>query len=87
MVMRLSYAFQPFFWLVYFIYLFEIGCEIISVTLNSLNGGLCFIYLFILGTTDSERVRVAVRVRPRNAEELLPDSDFVDYIELQPEVI
>lgn len=35
---------------------------------------------------DSERVRVAVRVRPRNAEELLPESDFVECVELQPEV-
>ncbi|EXB96208.1 Armadillo repeat-containing kinesin-like protein 1 [Morus notabilis] len=35
---------------------------------------------------DSERVRVAVRVRPRNAEELLPESDFVECVELQPEL-
>ncbi|GMN50999.1 hypothetical protein TIFTF001_020165 [Ficus carica] len=34
----------------------------------------------------SGRVRVAVRVRPRNAEDLLPDSDFVECVELQPEL-
>ena len=32
------------------------------------------------------RVRVAVRLRPRNAEELSADSDFADCVELQPEV-
>lgn len=36
---------------------------------------------------DSQRVRVAVRVRPRNAEDLLSDADFADCVELQPEVI
>jgi hypothetical protein len=34
----------------------------------------------------SARVRVAVRLRPRNAEELKNDADFADYIELSPEV-
>lgn len=33
------------------------------------------------------RVRVAVRVRPRNAEDLLSDADFADCVEVQPEVI
>jgi kinesin family protein 5 len=33
------------------------------------------------------RVRVAVRLRPRNAEELAADADFADYVELQPEVV
>lgn len=32
------------------------------------------------------RVRVAVRLRPRNAEELAADADFADCVELQPEV-
>uniref|UniRef100_A0A2P2KCP7 Kinesin-like protein n=1 Tax=Rhizophora mucronata TaxID=61149 RepID=A0A2P2KCP7_RHIMU len=32
------------------------------------------------------RVRVAVRLRPRNAEELLADADFADCVELQPEL-
>ncbi|CAA7403650.1 unnamed protein product [Spirodela intermedia] len=32
------------------------------------------------------RVRVAVRLRPRNAEELVADSDFADCVELQSEL-
>ncbi|CAN4111740.1 unnamed protein product [Withania somnifera] len=32
------------------------------------------------------RVRVAVRLRPRNAEELAADADFADGVELQPEL-
>ncbi|GLU05673.1 hypothetical protein SLE2022_227600 [Rubroshorea leprosula] len=32
------------------------------------------------------RVRVAVRLRPPNAEELVADADFADCVELQPEV-
>ncbi|KAK4738657.1 hypothetical protein R3W88_002354 [Solanum pinnatisectum] len=32
------------------------------------------------------RVRVAVRLRPRNAEELAADADFADCVELQPEL-
>ncbi|KAG6597191.1 kinesin-like protein KIN-UB [Cucurbita moschata] len=32
------------------------------------------------------RVRVAVRLRPRNAEERLADADFADCVELQPEL-
>ncbi|KAG4150452.1 hypothetical protein ERO13_D04G004800v2 [Gossypium hirsutum] len=35
---------------------------------------------------DSGRVRVAVRLRPRNAEDLLSDADFADCVELQPEL-
>ncbi|KAG8501918.1 hypothetical protein CXB51_004693 [Gossypium anomalum] len=35
---------------------------------------------------DSGRVRVAVRLRPRNAEDLLSDVDFADCVELQPEL-
>ncbi|KAH7295559.1 hypothetical protein KP509_27G054700 [Ceratopteris richardii] len=34
----------------------------------------------------SSRVRVAVRLRPRNAEEIVADADFADCIELQPEL-
>ncbi|KAF5453362.1 hypothetical protein F2P56_028267 [Juglans regia] len=32
------------------------------------------------------RVRVAIRLRPRNAEELAADADFADCVELQPEL-
>lgn len=32
-------------------------------------------------------MRVAVRVRPRNAEDLISDSDYGDSVEVQPEVI
>lgn len=35
---------------------------------------------------DSGRVRVAVRLRPRNAEDHLSDADFSDCVELQPEL-
>ncbi|KAL2460777.1 Armadillo repeat-containing kinesin-like protein 2 [Abeliophyllum distichum] len=40
------------------------------------------------GGTDSVsgRVRVAVRLRPRNAEEMAADADFADCVELQPEL-
>ncbi|KAI5647344.1 hypothetical protein M9H77_33349 [Catharanthus roseus] len=34
----------------------------------------------------SGRVRVAVRLRPRNGEELAADADFADCVELQPEL-
>eukprot|EP00252_Welwitschia_mirabilis_P017390 TRINITY_DN3852_c0_g1_i1.p1 TRINITY_DN3852_c0_g1~~TRINITY_DN3852_c0_g1_i1.p1 ORF type:complete len:928 (-),score=212.14 TRINITY_DN3852_c0_g1_i1:531-3314(-) len=34
----------------------------------------------------SARVRVAVRLRPRNEEELVADADFGDCVELQPEL-
>ncbi|KAK3036121.1 hypothetical protein RJ639_031702 [Escallonia herrerae] len=34
----------------------------------------------------SGRVRVAVRLRPRNTEELAADADFADCVELQPEL-
>lgn len=36
--------------------------------------------------TDHGRVRVAIRSRPRNAEELILDADFNDCVELFPEV-
>ncbi|XP_028785370.1 kinesin-like protein KIN-UA isoform X1 [Neltuma alba] len=32
------------------------------------------------------RVRVAVRLRPRNAEEMVADADYADCVELQPEL-
>ncbi|XP_010494172.1 PREDICTED: kinesin-like protein KIN-UA [Camelina sativa] len=32
------------------------------------------------------RVRVAVRLRPRNGEEMIADADFADCVELQPEL-
>lgn len=32
------------------------------------------------------RVRVAVRLRPRNTEEMISDADFADIVELQPEL-
>ncbi|CAN1339449.1 Kinesin-like protein KIN-UC [Linum perenne] len=35
---------------------------------------------------DSGRVRIAVRVRPRSAEEVRSDADFADCVELQPEL-
>ncbi|KAI4356818.1 hypothetical protein L6164_000806 [Bauhinia variegata] len=43
-----------------------------------------------LGARDGDgvpgRVRVAVRLRPRNAEEMVADADFADFVELQPEL-
>ncbi|KAM0009667.1 putative plus-end-directed kinesin ATPase [Helianthus debilis subsp. tardiflorus] len=43
-----------------------------------------------VGVRDSDdsvsgRVRVAVRLRPQNAEEMVADADFADCVELQPE--
>ncbi|KAL6980313.1 hypothetical protein U1Q18_021953 [Sarracenia purpurea var. burkii] len=40
----------------------------------------------LIYTTEPGRVRVAVRLRPRNAEDLLSDADFADCVELQPEL-
>ncbi|XP_011069997.1 kinesin-like protein KIN-UB isoform X1 [Sesamum indicum] len=37
-------------------------------------------------STVSRRVRVAVRLRPRNAEEMVADADFADCVESQPEL-
>ncbi|XP_052184340.1 kinesin-like protein KIN-UC isoform X3 [Diospyros lotus] len=39
-----------------------------------------------VSTTEPARVRVAVRLRPRNTEDLLSDADFADCVELQPEL-
>jgi len=36
--------------------------------------------------TDSCRVRVAVRLRPKNSEDLAHGADFDSCVELQPEV-
>lgn len=44
-------------------------------------------FLFLTFITDPGRVRVTVRLRPKNAEDLLLDADFADCVELQPEVI
>lgn len=41
-----------------------------------------FVVLIVPG-----RVRVAVRLRPRNAEEIVADADFADCVELQTEVV
>ena len=47
----------------------------------------CVLFLsFRLCGTVPNRVRVAVRLRPRNAEELQADVDSADCVELQPEV-
>ncbi|XP_028758825.1 kinesin-like protein KIN-UC isoform X2 [Neltuma alba] len=35
---------------------------------------------------DSQRVRVAVRLRPKNTDEILSDADFADHVELHPEL-
>ncbi|TQD82331.1 hypothetical protein C1H46_032104 [Malus baccata] len=39
-----------------------------------------------LWSVTKERVRVAVRLRPRNLEDRISDSDFADSVELQPEL-
>lgn len=45
-----------------------------------------FEFQIVIFSTDPGRVRVSVRVRPRNGEELKSDADFADLVELQPEV-
>ncbi|PWA51415.1 kinesin-like protein KIN-UC [Artemisia annua] len=35
---------------------------------------------------ESGRVRVAVRLRPKNADDLISDADYFDCVELQPEL-
>nr|KYP64282.1 Armadillo repeat-containing kinesin-like protein 2 [Cajanus cajan] len=49
---------------------------------------LLFATLVILSflCTVPGRVRVAVRLRPRNAEEMMADADFADCVEVQPEL-
>lgn len=46
---------------------------------------LCVFFLVTVLTVPG-RVRVAVRLRPRNADESVADADFADCVELQPEV-
>jgi hypothetical protein len=59
--------------LIYNIYIFLFGWRILLFPVR--------LFLAVSG-----RVRVAVRLRPRNAEELIADADFGDCVELQPEV-
>lgn len=47
---------------------------------------LLFSSMFYMVWSVPGRVRVAVRLRPRNAEEQVADADFADCVELQPEV-
>jgi hypothetical protein len=44
-------------------------------------------YVCAFSWTVPGRVRVAVRLRPQNAEELAADADFADCVELLPEVL
>lgn len=48
---------------------------------------LLHFFFFLFFEIVPGRVRVAVRLRPRNAEELVADADFADCVELQPEVL
>lgn len=45
----------------------------------------CVLIRFDVCVIESERVRVAVRIRPRNSDDL-SDMDYADCVELQPEV-
>ena len=65
-----GYAGQIFFSILEFCFLASLVCVVILMDARVVPG----------------RVRVAVRLRPRNAEELSADSDFADCVELQPEV-
>lgn len=49
-------------------------------------GGIATPVMLSFLCTVPGRVRVAVRLRPRNAEEMMADADFADCVELQPEV-
>ncbi|KAL0425874.1 UNVERIFIED_CONTAM: Kinesin-like protein KIN-UB [Sesamum radiatum] len=67
------------------------GCSFIAkIRLNLERFGLLLRILggkMLLGCHVEEgRVRVAVRLRPQNAEELVADADFADCVELQPEL-
>lgn len=44
------------------------------------------IWTHFYSATEHGRVRVAVRLRPRTAEDLISDADFADCVEIQPEV-
>lgn len=56
----------------------------VIVSFNICDKVVCgmLVYMIIV----ANRVRVAVRLRPRNTEELHADIDFADCVELQPEV-
>lgn len=56
-----------------------LSCERVSVCAAD--------FKFEMVLTVPGRVRVAVRLRPRNAEELAADADFDDCVELKPEVV
>ena len=45
----------------------------------------CFL-IMLMYTIVPGRVRVSVRLRPQNTEEMMADADFADCVELQPEV-
>jgi len=49
-------------------------------------GGIATLVILSFLCTVPGRVRVAVRLRPQNAEEMIADADFADCVELQPEV-
>ncbi|KAL0303386.1 UNVERIFIED_CONTAM: Kinesin-like protein KIN-UC [Sesamum radiatum] len=53
----------------------DVGVSVLQLNALAREAELCY----------SERVRVAVRLRPKNAEELA-DSDYSDCVELQPEL-
>ncbi|KAK6136196.1 hypothetical protein DH2020_030087 [Rehmannia glutinosa] len=57
------------------------------VVYETRNGSIPVVILELLelGTKESERVRVAVRLRPKNAEDLA-DADYAECVELQPEL-
>lgn len=68
------------------------GCNCVNVAaLTYIDMFTCWTLLlccvFVLFPTVPGRVRVAVRLRPRNAEELVADADFADCVELQSEVL
>lgn len=63
------------------------GCLRLFVCFVRNNFVTDFVILFFhFSPTVPGRVRVALRLRPRNSEELAADADFADCVELQPEV-
>ncbi|KAL9328645.1 hypothetical protein ACSQ67_003648 [Phaseolus vulgaris] len=59
----------------------------LSLSLSEIFVSLFFPFSFIFCAFSAcDRVRVAVRLRPRNAEESVADADFADCVELQPEL-
>ena len=62
-----------------------IQCGVLRFSISlSVNWSLHSIYML---WTVPGRVRVAVRLRPRNVEEMEADADFADCVELLPEVL